>query len=143
MGGQPIGTGYNPRMPTYRGACHCKAVQFEVDADIDHVRVCDCSVCSMRGGLMFRVPEGGMRLLTPMENLTAYRWGSRTAVDYFCPICGILPFRKPSALTQAERLAGMSSFEGWAINTRCLEGFSPNVVSVVKVFGRQLDIESG
>jgi hypothetical protein len=31
---------------TYRGRCHCGKVRFEVDADLDHVRVCDCSICA-------------------------------------------------------------------------------------------------
>jgi hypothetical protein len=29
-------------MPTYIGSCHCGEVRFEVDAEIDHVRSCDC-----------------------------------------------------------------------------------------------------
>src|SRR6185436_15886284 len=29
---------------TYRGSCHCGRVRFEVSADLDHVRVCDCSI---------------------------------------------------------------------------------------------------
>lgn len=129
-------------MPTYLGSCHCKAVKFEVDAEIDHVRVCDCSICSMRGGLMFRVPDNAVRHLTPLTDLASYRWGSRTAIDYFCPTCGILPFRRPSRPTRAERRAGMVAFEGWAINTRCLAGFSPETVPAVHVHGRKVDLES-
>jgi hypothetical protein len=34
---------------TYRGSCHCGKVQFEIGADLDHVRVCDCSICRRRG----------------------------------------------------------------------------------------------
>lgn len=128
-------------MPTYLGACHCKAVRFEIDAQIDHIRVCDCSICAMRGGQMFRVPATAMRLHTPIENLTTYRWGSLTAIDYFCPICGILPFRRPSQPTQSELQLGMRPFDGWAINTRCLDGFRPDSVPVVPINGRRLIIE--
>lgn len=129
-------------MRTYLGSCHCKAVKFEVDAEIGHVRVCDCSICSMRGGLMFRVANDAVRHLTPLADLTQYRWGSCTARDYFCPTCGILPFRRPSRPTRVEQEAGVAAFDGWAINTRCLEGFSPNAVPIVPVFGRSLIIES-
>lgn len=127
-------------MRTYQGSCHCKAVRFEVDADIDHVRVCDCSICSMRGALVYRVPADAFRLQTPLDNLSVYRWGSLTAADYFCPICGILPFRKPSSPTAEEAANGMVSFDGWAVNTRCLEGFDPSSVPVTRVYGSALVI---
>ncbi|WP_439896532.1 GFA family protein [Burkholderia ubonensis] len=127
-------------MRTYQGSCHCKAVRFEIDADIDHVRVCDCSVCSMRGALIYRVPADAFRLQTSLDNLSVYRWGSQTAVDYFCPICGILPFRKPSALTVEEAPNGMAPFDGWAVNTRCLEGFDPSGVPVRRGLGSALVI---
>ena len=42
-------------MTTYRGSCHCGKVRFEVDAEIDHVRSCDCSICRRRGALNYRV----------------------------------------------------------------------------------------
>jgi hypothetical protein len=128
---------------TYRGSCHCKAVRFEIDADIDHVRVCDCSVCSRRGALIYRVPIDAFRLLTPLSDLSVYRWGSRTAADYFCPVCGILPFRKPSRPTREERSAGIPPFDGWAVNTRCLEGFDPSSVPVRMIQGSRLVIDSG
>ncbi len=125
-------------MRTYRGSCHCKAVRFEIDANIDHVRVCDCSICSRRGALIFRVPADAFRLLTPLDELSVYRWGSRTAADYFCSVCGILPFRKPSESTPEERAAGVQPFDGWAVNTRCLEGFDASSVPVRHIHGSRL-----
>lgn len=125
-------------LTSYAGACHCRTARFEVEASIDHVRVCDCSICAMRGGLMFRVPDTALRLLTPLDALTTYRWGSGTAIDYFCPTCGILPFRRPSRPTRTERATGIAAFDGWAVNTRCLEGFSPGAVPAVAVAGRAL-----
>jgi len=125
-------------MKTYAGSCHCGAVRFEVDADIDHVRVCDCSVCSKRGALIYRVAADALRLLTPLETLSVYRWGSYTAADYFCRVCGILPFRKPSQPTAEERAAGVQPFDGWAVNTRCLESFDPSSVPVKQIYGSRL-----
>jgi hypothetical protein len=123
---------------TYPGACHCGAARFEVDADIDHVRVCDCSICTRRGARLFRVAEEDMRLLTPLGRLSAYRWGSRTAVDYFCPVCSVLPFRRPSRPTAEERARGVAPFDGWAVNTLCLAGFDPSSVPIRPISGRAL-----
>lgn len=126
-------------MPTYRGSCHCGAVCFEVTADIDHVRACDCSICQRRGALNFRVPKESLRLLTPWENLTLYKWGSRTAKDYFCPTCGILPFRRPSDPTPQELREGVKPFDGWAVNVRCLEGLDLDSIPIKKIYGSQID----
>ncbi len=123
---------------TYRGSCHCGSVTFEVDADIDHVRVCDCSVCKKRGALIFRVDEAQLQLHSPLENLTLYQWGSRTAKDYFCPQCGILPFRRPSAATAQELREGVQPFAGWAINVRCLDPLDLDALAVRKIYGSRL-----
>nr|WP_063902063.1 phage late control D family protein [Burkholderia ubonensis] len=85
-------------------------------------------------------PADAFRLQTSLDNLSVYRWGSQTTVDYFCPICGILPFRKPSAPTVEEAPNGMAPFDGWAVNTRCLEGFDPSGVPVRRVPGSALVI---
>ncbi len=90
--------------------------------DLDHVRSCNCTVCRRRGALIHRVPVSALRMHTPLENLTVYEWHSRTAKDYFCPSCGIMPFRIPSAPTEQEKAEGKRPFVGWAINARCLEG---------------------
>ena len=120
---------------TYQGSCHCGRVRFEVDADIDHVRACDCSVCRKRGALIHRVAKDQLRLITPWEELKVYQWGSYTARDFFCPDCGILPFRRPSDPTPEELQGGVKPFGGWAVNVRCLEGIDFAVIPIRKIYG--------
>jgi len=55
-----------------------------VDLELDHVLVCDCSLCKRRGALIHLVPEDALRLLTPLSALTVYRWHTQTAKDFFC-----------------------------------------------------------
>jgi len=112
---------------TYQGSCHCGQVRFEVEADLDHVRVCDCSICRKRGALLHRVDEDQFRLLTPLADLTLYQFHTRTARDYFCPTCGILSFRRPRTAP-----------EQWSINVRCLEGVDLDAIPVKRLFGSKL-----
>ena len=125
-------------MPTYTGSCHCGRVRFEVDAEIDHVRVCDCSICHRRGALNFRVPREALRLLGPWEALSLYEWGTKTAKDYFCPVCGILPFRRPGDPAPHELQEGVVPFDGWAVNVRCLDGVDVEALPVRKIHGRRI-----
>jgi hypothetical protein len=112
---------------TYRGSCHCGRVQFEIDADIDHVRVCDCSMCRRRGALLHRVEPDSLRLLTPLDDLSLYTFHTHTARDYFCPTCGILPFRRPRTAPGQ-----------WSINVRCLEGVELDSIPIKRVYGSKL-----
>ena len=125
-------------MTTYSGSCHCGRVRFEVDADIDHVRSCDCSICRRRGALSFRVSKESLRLLSPWEDLSLYQWGSHTAKDYFCSVCGILPFRRPSDPTQQELKEGVLPFDGWAVNVRCLAGIDVEALPIKKISGSRI-----
>ena len=52
---------------TYNGSCHCGKVRFEVDMNLDHVRVCDCTVCKKRGALNHRVEEKDIQIFTPLD----------------------------------------------------------------------------
>ncbi len=122
----------------YDGSCHCGKVRFSVVADVDHVRVCDCSICRKRGALNIRVDEGDFSLKTPLHTLTLYQWGSLTAKDYFCPVCGILPFRRPRHTTPAEAVAGAKPFSGWTINARCLDGLDLTSIPRKAVHGSRL-----
>jgi hypothetical protein len=126
-------------MKTHQGACHCGFVRFEVDAELDHVRSCDCSICCKRGALIHRVPSDALRLLTPtFAELALYQWHTRTAEDYFCPRCGILPFRRPRHRGAQETADGKPDFSGWGINVRCLEGVDLDAIPVKRIFGSRL-----
>jgi len=78
-------------------------------------------------------------LETSLADLSLYEWHTKTAKDYFCPNCGILPFRRPSALTKKEIEKGMKVFTGWAINARCLEGLDFSNLPIVEINGADLD----
>ena len=112
---------------TYQGSCHCGRVRFEVDADLDHVRVCDCSICRRRGALNHRVDPSCFRLLTPLDDLSLYTFHTHVARDYFCPTCGILPFRRPRTAPDV-----------WTINVRCLEGVDLDSIPIKRVYGSRL-----
>ena len=113
---------------TYQGSCHCGRVKFEVDADLDHMRVCDCSICRKRGALIHRVSPDCLRLKTPLEGLSLYEWHTKIAKDYFCPDCGILPFRRPRT---TEDVIG--------INVRCLDGVDLSTIPIRQICGSRLD----
>jgi len=125
----------------WQGACHCGRTRFRITADIDHVRICNCSVCHHRGALVFRVEEDQFNLITPLDDLALYEWGTGTAKDYFCKTCGILPFRRPRKTTQEEAvISGRKIFNGWAVNTRCLKGFDPSNLPVRDIDGLSLPL---
>ncbi len=113
---------------TYPGSCHCGAIRFEVSLDLDHVRVCDCSLCRKRGALNYRVEDEDITVLSSLDDLTLYQWHTRTAKDYFCPTCGILPFRRPRTAPEL-----------WTVNVRCLDNVDLDTIPVRKVHGSQLD----
>src|SRR5579872_1039376 len=104
---------------TYSGSCHCGRVRFEVDADLDHVRAGDCSICRRRGALNHRIESGDFRLLSPLSDLTLYTFHTHTARDYFCRVCGVLPFRRPRTAP-----------DKWTINVRCLDGVDLDAIPV-------------
>ena len=96
----------------YRGSCHCGAVRFEIESEVNRASECNCSICSKKGALHHRVPPERFRLLAGEEALSLYQFGTRTARHWFCRHCGMHPFSNP-------RLAP----EQYSINIRCLDDF--------------------
>src|SRR6185436_14610813 len=86
-------------------------------------------------------PSSGGRQVSPPhvpDDLTLYQWHTRTAEDYFCPTCGILPFRRPRVRTTEEAASGAAPFSGWSVNVRCLEGVDLDSIPIKRVFGSRL-----
>jgi len=101
----------------YAGACHCGAIQFEVDApDAVEVEDCNCSICAMTGYLHLIVPRRNFRLLAGESYITTYQFNTDVARHTFCKVCGIKPFYIPR-----------SNPDGVDINLRTLKTRPPRV----------------
>lgn len=99
-------------MGVWSGSCHCGAVRFHVDAEIEELTRCDCSLCRRKGALMAKVPEAGLTVEAGEENLTLYQWNTGVARHWFCRTCGIYPFHRKR-----------SAPDSYGVNVGCLEDF--------------------
>lgn len=110
----------------HHGSCHCGRIAFEVEADFSQAVDCNCSLCRRRGGLLAFVPRSRLRLRTPVENLSTYRFNRHVIAHHFCSACGVAPF------AEADTESGE---KGAMINLRCLPDFDLDSVEVIKFDG--------
>jgi hypothetical protein len=114
------------RLPAiYVGSCHCGAVRFEIETDFPELTLCDCSICAKKNALMVKVHESKFKLVDGAHVLAEYRFHTRTAIHYFCKVCGIYPFHRKRVTPD---------FLG--INVFCLEGFDPAGIPVRRAAGK-------
>jgi len=81
---------------TYRGQCHCGAVQYEVTTALEGLGTCNCSRCQRLGWVMTFVPAADFRLLQGEASLTPYRFNTHRIEHLFCTQCGIESFARGS-----------------------------------------------
>jgi hypothetical protein len=82
---------------TYHGSCHCKAVQFEVDADLSKgTGRCNCTLCTKSRFWAVGVKPTDFRLLTPADAMTNYNKGPNNIDNSFCKTCGVYIYHKGS-----------------------------------------------
>jgi hypothetical protein len=94
---------------TYRGSCHCGRVSFELDAKLDYVMECNCSLCGKVGALWHGASDSSLRI-TGESELTLYQFNTMTAKHYSCRHCGVHPFSRPRLDPKR-----------WAVNVRCID----------------------
>lgn len=96
---------------TASGGCHCGAVRFEVRFESPpELLVCNCSVCSKAGFLHLIVEAAEFSLLSGVDHLADYRFGTGTARHSFCTTCGVKSFYVPR-----------SHPDGFSVNWRTLD----------------------
>ena len=83
---------------TYSGSCHCGAVRFEAEVDLNEGSIrCNCSYCSKARTWFIPVTADRFRLLKGTDALAEYQWTPPGQPApflhfHFCKVCGVRVF---------------------------------------------------
>jgi hypothetical protein len=111
----------------HQGNCHCGAIAFEVEGDIQQVIDCNCSHCSRKGYLLWFAPRSALKLKTPERDMATYKFNKHVISHQFCPKCGCAPFgfgKDPKGNDTV------------AVNVRCLPELDRSKLKVVPYDGK-------
>jgi hypothetical protein len=99
---------------TYKGSCHCGAVRYEADLDLDQGTLkCNCSICTKTRNWLAMVKPDAFRMLAGESELTDYQFGKKNIHHLFCRHCGIHSF----AWSNTPDLGGKM----YVVNVLCLD----------------------
>ena len=112
---------------TYKGSCHCGAVAYEVEGDIQGVIMCNCSICHRKGAPLWFVPRTSLKITRGADKLMDYTFNTHVIRHRFCPTCGIH--------THGEGTDPKGNAMA-AINVRCLEGVELEKLQITAYDGR-------
>lgn len=108
----------------YDGSCHCGAIRFTVDTELEQVMRCNCSICGRTGTLMTFVGRDAMEITQGEDHYVDYQFGKKSIHHGFCDTCGVRPYgygdgqHGPMAM----------------INVGCLEGVDTRSFADVTVY---------
>ena len=114
----------------HAGSCHCGRIAFELEADIQQVVDCNCSLCRRRGSLLWFGPREALVLSTPEDAVSTYTFNKHHLQHHYCSQCGVAPY--------SEGINPGTGARTVAVNVRCLPGVDLAALQVVAVDGASL-----
>lgn len=116
VGALSLGQAMDLDIERIEGACHCRAVRFQVRLTdgLRTARRCTCSYCRMRGAVAVSAELDGLELLAGADMLGTYRFNTGAAEHHFCGRCGVYTHHRRR-----------SNLDQYGVNVACLEGLSP------------------
>ncbi|MDO9383055.1 MAG: GFA family protein [Hyphomicrobiaceae bacterium] len=112
---------------THSGSCHCGAVSYAVDAALDTVISCNCSMCQKKGTLLMFVQVADFTLKSGEDKLTDYQFNKHAIHHLFCSTCGVTSFARGKDPKGNEMVA---------VNARCLAGVDLDKLTIMNFDGR-------
>ena len=103
-------------MTTHAGSCHCGAVAFEVETDLETVIECNCTHCYRKGLMLTFVEPEAFRLKAGEGATTPYLFNRHAIEHQVCPTCGVEAYAKGRAADGRVQIA---------VNVRCLTDVEP------------------
>ncbi len=113
-------------MKTHHGSCHCGAITYTVNANIEKAIECNCSHCARKGFILSFIP-GEYVTVEGTENLTEYRFNSKHIAHSFCKTCGVQCFGNTK---------NADGKETYAINLRTIPDFDLKSITITQVDGK-------
>jgi hypothetical protein len=117
---------------TYQGSCHCGAIRFECELDLQAGTTrCNCGFCRRARYWMVLAKASEFRLLQGEDQLADYQHTPpKRAAPFlhlnFCRRCGIRPF------TRGGNLPALGG-KFYAVNVMCLEGVSDTELATLPI----------
>ena len=108
-------------MAQHHGSCHCGAVQYDVELELDTLMTCNCSICGRTGAIMAFVPASALAVTAGEDAQADYQFGPRNIHHLFCKTCGVRSFGTG---------AGRDGQPFAMVNVRCLEGVDVHALSI-------------
>ena len=114
---------------THTGSCHCGAVRYEVETDLEEVLECNCSHCYRKGFQLVFVAPDKFTLKQGEDAVGQYLFNRHNIRHSFCATCGVEPYARGK---------GPDGSQMVAVNVRTLEDVEPWTVVTTRFDGRSL-----